>query len=209
MKNIYIAIPIVFLLLILLKKFKPKKPIQNKNLNKMDSENLFNDLVKFVLRMEGGLTADKADSASKFPSPTKELYHTNKGITYKTFIDSAKVLNFNPSTDNFLKMPSDIWLKIFKEKYYNKTKTFTDNEVLNSYLSLWYWGGWYLPYMPIKIVADLLAKPISNKEKLKGLTELRKIYFDKVIAANPKNKKFEKGWKNRADEFYTEFEKYL
>ena len=180
-----------------------------------DKQNLFNDLVKFVLRMEGGLTSDTTDSASNFPlkgtykvgSKTFTNPHTNKGITYKTFVDSAN-LGYKPTDENFLNMPSDIWLKIFKEKYYSKTLKFSDNIVLNSYLSLWYWGGWNTKQMSVQRVANVLASNYTNDEKLKKLTELRKEYFDNIIKTNPTYVKYEKGWKNRADEFYNEFKKY-
>ena len=46
--------------------------------------------VKFTKKWEGGLSRDKNDSASSYPCPTpykgKTGYHTNAGITYKTWV---------------------------------------------------------------------------------------------------------------------------
>lgn len=181
-----------------------------------EKQNLFSDLVRFVLRMEGGLTGDKTDTASKnalkgtFTVNGKTVIdpHTNKGITYKTYLDSANSVGYVPTNDDFLKMPDKRWLDIFKQKYYSKTLNFSDNVVLNSYLSLWYWGGWDVRLMLVANVAKVLASNKTNDEKLKDLVELRKQYFKNIVAKNPTQIKYLKGWTNRADEFYNEFKKY-
>lgn len=185
--------------------FLKKVSVSDKEVN---SNDFFNDLVKFTLKMEGGLSNDKTDTASKYPSPTPEKYHTNKGITYKTFVDSAS-LGYTPSVDNFLKMPDPIWLKIFVEKYYNRAKNFSSNVVLNGYLSLWYWGGWDVRLMPVSEVATVLASKDSAKDKLKKLVALRIEYFNNIVKHNASQKKYLKGWTDRANEFYTTFEKYV
>jgi len=210
-----ISLSALILLIVLLKKFKPnaleltpvKSPIK---MTKQLYDDFFLSLTRFVKDMEGGLTNNANDSASKFPSPTPQKYHTNKGITYKTFTDSSKVIGFTPSIDNFLTMPDQIWLPIFKNLYFSQAANMSLNPVLSGYMSLWYWGGWAKALMPIKRVNDVINdKSITDKQKLKKLTELRKEYFANVVKANPKNSVFLKGWNNRADKFYNDFNKYL
>lgn len=179
--------------------------------NKKPMNDFFNNLVAYILKMEGGLSNDKNDSASSYPSPSLEEYHTNKGVTYKTFIDNAIKLNYLPTLDNFLTMPNDIWLKIYKELYLKKalSKKLTSNEVLNAYISLWYWGGWNTSIVSLDSVKAILNENISNKEKLKKLVNLRISYFNKLVALKPTYKIYLKGWTNRANEFYQQFNKYV
>lgn len=212
MKKILIILPVIGILF-LLKSFKK---MDNKILTDTEKQNLFEDLVKFTLRMEGGISDDKTDTASVKPlvgvytvnGKTYNNPHTNKGITYKTYLDSSNSLGYVPSNKEFLDMPNYRWLSIFKNKYYSKAKNFSQNEVLNSYLSLWYWGGWDVRLMPVINVANVLASNKTNNEKLKALTELRKQYFDNIVKKNPTQIKYLKGWKKRADDFYNEFNKY-
>lgn len=98
------------LLLLIIRKLKP---METKTINSGD---FYENLVNYIKIKEGGLSNNPNDSASKYPSPTPEKYHTNKGVTFKTFIDSSASLKYNPTTDLFLKMPNDVWGKIFKEK---------------------------------------------------------------------------------------------
>lgn len=179
--------------------------------NKKPMNDFFNNLVAYILKMEGGLSNDKNDSASNYPSPTPEQYHTNKGVTYKTFVENANKLNYLPTIDNFLKMPNEIWLKIYKDIYLSKAlnKNLTTNEVLNAYISLWYWGGWSTSIVSLDSVKAILNENISNKEKLKKLVNLRISYFNKLVALKPTYKIYLKGWTNRANEFYQQFNKYV
>ena len=125
--------------------------------------NFFNNLVAFIKNKEGGLSNNPNDPAAKNPSPTPQNYHTNKGITYKTFQDSAATFNYNPSLSNFLAMPDEIWKPIFINKYYNKAKL-TNNEVLNGLFAYWYWQGWNARYLPIKDVTTVINSNLSNKD---------------------------------------------
>lgn len=167
----------------------------------LSEEQVFKKLIPFILKMEGGLSKDPNDSASKYPSPTPQKWHTNKGVTYKTFIDLSKKLNYLPTIENFLEMPKSIWLKIFKNGYYNNSKLTTD-PILKAYLSLWLWGGWNKKIITTDQVKNILNSNIETIDKLKKLVNLRIMYFNAIVKANPKNAKFLKGWTNRANEFY-------
>lgn len=211
MNKTILIIALILIFYFTLNKFNLKiKSIKKPVKMTPELEKLFNeDLSKFVLRMEGGLTNDKTDTASKFPSPTPEKWHTNKGITWKTYTDSSKTLKFTPSVKEFLVMPYSRWFSIFKNNYINRSN-FSDNLVLNSYMALWLWGGWARKHMSLENVNKVLNdKKLTNRQKLFNLVELRKQYFDNIIKANPPLKKYEKGWKARANEFYDLFNKYL
>ena len=213
---------LIFMLLFILatfifiRKFKPVVTTKKTKV-KMDGSNFYSELITFLHGWEGGLTDDTTDTASNFPlrgtyTVKNKVYtnpHTNKGVTYRTFIDSAKVHGFEPSNSNFFDMPNDIWLKIYKDGYYKKASKISNNEVLNVYMSLWFWGGWAKTLMPIERVAKVIGSNISDKQKLKQLVDLRKEYFVNVVKANPKNAKYLKGWTDRATDFYEKFNKYV
>lgn len=178
-------------------------------MTKEEYDKYSNELVTFVQKSEGGLSNEPTDSASAYPSPTPQKWHTNKGVTWRVFKDSALELIYIPSVANFLSMPNDIWLKIFNKKYLSRTKNLSSNIVLSNYIGLWLWGGWYKGHITEKQVTDVLVANISDKQKLRRLVDLRKLYFDKVISANPSQQIYENGWKNRAEDFYSIFNKYL
>jgi len=197
--KIYLGIGAGVLLLAFFMRKQIKKPMAD----------FFNELTDFIKRKEGGLSNDKTDTAAKFPSPTPQKYHTNKGITWRTYVDSAKTLNYSPTIENFLKMPDQLWLKIYKGNYLNKTN-FTPNKVLNGYMSLWLWGGWNKNFMPISRVTKVLSDTaLNDKTKLKLLTNLRIEYFNNIVKANPSQAKFLKGWTSVANKFYEQFSPYL
>ncbi len=200
-KKIYFGLALGALLIVLIKK--------GKNLKSKKMEGSFlNNLVSFIKNKEGGLSNNPNDSASKFAAPVPEKYHTNKGVTYKTFIDSADTLKYSPSIDNFLKMPADLWKSIFVNKYLNKAK-FTKNDILNGYLAYWYWQGWNTKILPTTKVKEVLDSKAPNKIKLQALVELRKQYYQKIAQKNPKLSIFLKVWNNTANDYLTTFGPYL
>lgn len=194
-KNIIIG----FVILSLVYTFFTKK---KKDMN-LTEQQILDKTIPYILKMEGGLSNHTSDSASSYPSPTTQKWHTNKGITYKTFIDSAS-LGYQPTIKNFLDMPKEIWQKIYFEKYL-KQANWIENPLLRVYISLWYWGGWNKKVVTKEQVLEVLKKEIPTDEKLKKLIELRILYFNKISTANPKLKVFLKGWINRANEFYQLF----
>lgn len=68
-------------------------------------------LQPFLEKWEGGLSNDPYDKAASYPSPWNG-YHTNKGVTYKTFKTLSPKLGYAVTKDNFLNMPNHIWIKI-------------------------------------------------------------------------------------------------
>ena len=83
----------------------------------------FNSAIPFIKAVEGGLSRNPADTASKKPAPWawkgKSGWHTNKGITYSTFVSMSKKIGYQVTPENFFLMPDRIWQAIFKTGYWD------------------------------------------------------------------------------------------
>lgn len=100
----------------------------------------------FIQAWEGGLSRDPGDSASSFPAPwpwkdpkdgiVKTGWHTNTGVTYKSFVGLAPKLGYELKPDTFFVMPDKVWGGIYK---------------------VGYWDKWYLDKMNSQAIADLIA----------------------------------------------------
>jgi hypothetical protein len=68
----------------------------------------FTRIIPIIKQWEGGKSKAKTDRASAFPVPDGSGYHTNKGVTWETFLGSAKKVGYSPTIENFYKMPDSI-----------------------------------------------------------------------------------------------------
>lgn len=76
---------------------------------------------------EGGMSRASTDKASANPAPctftvngkTASDWHTNKGVTWPTFKAGAAKVGYNPTCENFFKMPDKIWLAIMKQQFWD------------------------------------------------------------------------------------------
>ena len=175
----------------------------------------FNNIVPLTKKWEGGLSRATSDTASKNPSPYtykgKTGWHTNKGVTYTTFVDASKKLGFENNASNFLTMPDDLWNRIAKTFYWDGLSL--DNlksDAVSFQLFSWYWGagtGWfprmqrYLSQKGIKWnktpktlyqAINILLQKQGEKKTVDELQQ-QQIDFYKNLG-QPKN---EKGWINR------------
>lgn len=93
-----------------------------------------------VLKWEGGLSNNPSDTASSNPAPWpyngQTGWHTNKGITYTTFVNLAPKLGYAVTPLNFFTMPDAIWDMIFANGY---------------------WNPWNLNNMNSQAIADLIG----------------------------------------------------
>jgi hypothetical protein len=85
---------------------------------------VYTKIVSFIKTKEGGLSSATTDTASNNPSncgkgSNGKPYHTNKGITWSTFKGLSSKLGYSATCDNFIKMPDDIWGKIYKDGFWN------------------------------------------------------------------------------------------
>lgn len=83
----------------------------------------FSSAIPFITAAEGGLSRAKTDSASKNPAPWawkgQTGWHTNRGITYSTFVSISQKLGYKATPENFFLMPDRIWQGIFKTGYWD------------------------------------------------------------------------------------------
>ena len=79
--------------------------------------------IPHVLRWEGGLSSDPKDTAAQGAVTSKLLkgypIHTNRGVTYTTWLNTADKVG-NPKTEQaFLNMTDGQWGKIFKKQFWD------------------------------------------------------------------------------------------
>jgi len=142
-------------------------------------------IIPFIKRWEGGLSKDPKDTASKNPAPCSYNgvvgYHTNKGITYTTFTTLAKPLKYVDSCDNFFAMPDDIFLKIFKNGYWQffDLDNYKSQQIANLIVS-WCWAsGNYGAYKQIKKFLETNYKIVFTQSHSQNI-ELIKNFFNSL-----------------------------
>lgn len=172
---------------------------------------------RYLIWKEGGLSRDQADSAKITPAPwphkdpkTGEIetgWHTNKGVTYATFLKYSTVLGYEPTEQLFFTMPEDLALKIFKAMAKAKGANITSSEILNLYYAFWIWGG--SPDLTEDIFNKATGQSIDAYYKANGeLKTLQKMIIARIAAykaivkAKPEKAKFLKGWINGALNYF-------
>ena len=188
----------------------------------------YKNLVDFIKVKEGGISAEPKDNASKYPSPcgkdkSGNPYHTNKGIQWATFKSLASKGGYTASCDNFLKMPDDIWNKVYKVGFWDEIQgdRIKNQAIANTFVEM-VWGsglgsvsrgtgavGWLNSFFKknynqnlttITQMVDYVNK-LDNEGKTSDLFEkLNNFRKDKYKALNQPT--FLKGWLNRLNSFY-------
>ena len=180
--------------------------------------------IEFTKRWEGGLSNDTDDSASVYPCPThykgKSGYHTNIGITYKTWVSI-----FGTKNDlRFLEMNADDWFNVFKTLYWNGVRADEYKSIkIGIIVTQMAWGSG--KKVAVKTLQTALNK-IGSKVVMDGILGNKTI--EAANAANPdtlfsiilaeresffrkigvgKNANYLKGWLNRLDDLRKTFEK--
>lgn len=198
--------------------------------------NDYRKLVPFIKKFEGGLSKSKNDAAAEMMCPTAVngvLYHTNKGITYRTWV--AHFGKYN--NKRFINMNDEDWGTIFEKSFWNKINA--ENipfESISFVLSTWCWGSGNvtgaikfqeaLNRLGAKIKADgsigpktcdaITALNITERELFERLCDDRESFFRYI--SNPVNEKTPEkrvayennkanlaGWIRRLDEFRSTF----
>lgn len=182
----------------------------------------YSSAIPYIKKSEGGLSRAVTDTASSNPSPYtyqgKSGWHTNRGITWTTFKSLAPSAGYTVSESNFLNMPDDIWLKIYKTGYWNPMKgdTYTSQPVANAVVDFAWAAGVggstkaLIKYLskqgmnadgPISIANSFnnLVKRHGEAKVFNDLIDERKRFF--VSLNQPAN---EKGWLSRMEELRTQ-----
>jgi len=188
----------------------------------------YKNLVPFIKIKEGGISGTPKDSASKNPSPCGKdrqgyPYHTNKGVQWATFKLLASKGGYTASCDNFLKMPDDIWNRIYKVGFWDEIQgdRIKNQAIANTFVEM-VWGsglgsvsrstgavGWLNGFFKknynqnlttITQMVDFVNK-LDNEGKTPELFEkLNNFRATKYKALN--QPAFTKGWLNRLNAFY-------
>lgn len=169
-------------------------------------------LTPLILKWEGGLSKDKRDTASSLFCPTAyrgEFYHTNKGVTYKTWVS----IFGNDNDKRFFEMSSDDFNRVLRT-YWNIWKADSIiNQSVSNILVDWVWGSWTIGVKKVQKLIGVSAdgvvgsKTITalnsvNQEKLfKDIFALREKYLNDIVKNNPSQKVYLKGWMNRLNDF--------
>ena len=187
----------------------------------------YKNIVPFIKKSEGGISSEPKDSASKNSSPcgNKNGYpiHTNKGITWATFKGLASKGGYTASCDNFLKMPDDIWFKVYKVGFWDEVQgdRIQNQAIANTFVEMT-WGsglgsiskgtgtlGWLNSFFKknynqnltsITQMVDFVNK-LDNEGKTPQLFE-KLNDFRATKYKNLNQPAFTKGWLNRLNSFY-------
>lgn len=178
--------------------------------------------VAFTKKWEGGLSRDKADSASKFPCPTpyngKTGWHTNIGITYAAWVNF-----YGKNADSrFFAMSNEDWFNVFKVGYWDRVKgdSYTSKSIA-IYVTGMAWGSGSgqaikslqiaINHCGVKCIVDGLignqtinaANSIEPRKLFDALLKERERFFYAIGVG--KNAKFLKGWLNRLEDYKKTF----
>lgn len=188
----------------------------------------YTKIITFIKSKEGGLSSATTDTASNSPSncgkgSNGKPYHTNKGVTWSTFKGLSSKLGYSASCDNFMKMPDDIWGKIYKDGYWNPMlgDRIQNQAIANTFVEM-AWGSGVgsntstrgaIPYLKnffkskynknfsnITEIVDYVNE-LDNNGQTPELFE--KLYdFRKSLYTSFNQPSNIKGWFNRLDAFY-------
>lgn len=176
--------------------------------------------IEFTKKWEGGLSRDKADSASKNPCPTpyKGLggYHTNIGITYAVW----KEFYGKEKDARFFSMSKDDWFNVFKTLYWNSVRA---DEFLSQNVAIFVtgmaWGSGKKQAVTslqqaiincgVKVDKDgalgnktiAAANSIQPRVLFDALTAERERFFKYIGRPGTKNAKFINGWLRRLNDY--------
>lgn len=173
----------------------------------------------YIKKWEGGYSSDPKDPAAKNPCPTLKYQgfplHTNMGITWAVF--HAKFPNEPEQT--FWLMPSDKWLQIYHDGYWNLIKgDLITSQAIAEFLADWAWGsGAYACYGLQKclkangyvVTIDGIVGPVTIGELNDWILKVgQKTVFDALYSSRTAFLqsltgfvRFGMGWINRIKDF--------
>jgi peptidoglycan hydrolase-like protein with peptidoglycan-binding domain len=156
-------------------------------------------LIDWKLKAEGGLSRNTNDSASSYPCPTPyngvSGYHTNKGITYKTWRSY-----FDASQDmRFYAMSHDDWSTIFDKLYWNPNAVASYPETINCLIVSFAWGG--SMSATVKGAESILGTAVNKADlaaAVAALLSARGQLFINISQPGSRNNGFRIGWISNA-----------
>jgi lysozyme family protein len=187
----------------------------------------YKNIVPFIKKSEGGISSEPKDSASKNSSPCgkKNGYpiHTNKGITWATFKGLASKGGYSATCDNFLKMPDDVWFKVYKVGFWDEVQgdRIQNQAIANTFVEM-IWGsglgsisrgtgtlGWLNSFFKKNYNQNLtsITQMVNFVNKLDNEGKTPELFeklndFRATKYKNLNQPAFTKGWLNRLNSFY-------
>lgn len=92
---------------------------------------------------EGGLSKNPHDNASSYPVPDGSGYHTNKGITWKTYESFKLRKGEKPDVKEFYRMPDSLFEDIFESFWIKSGAHYIIDQPIAELVFQSYWGGGY------------------------------------------------------------------
>lgn len=160
-------------------------------------------LVPFLLKWEGGYVNHPKDKGG----------HTNKGVTYETWVAYRKKMGKEASLTSFKNMSQEEWTDILRQNYWDvwQADKIGSQRIANMLVDwLWMSGARTIKkvqkILQVKCDGIVGAKTIAainghSDVTLFGLIkESRKAYYEGIVRLNPSQKVFLKGWLNRLED---------
>lgn len=187
----------------------------------------FNLAIPIIKRSEGGLSKNPNDTAARWPVPDGSGFHTNKGITWQTFLSNAKSLGYKATPELFYQMPDEVWNKITKKYYWDMVQgDKLKSQAVATILVDWYFGSgnWSIKNLQsvlnthfgkkLKIDGSMGINTLTaaNKVDQKKLTETlyqARIRFIEAISKKPGQSVFRNGWLDDAKHTFEMASSYL
>lgn len=161
-------------------------------------------LIPFILKWEGGYVNDPVDKGGA----------TNKGITLRTFTEHRTAKGKTASIEQLKNISHSEWREIMKSLYWDLWQADNiDNQSIANILVDWVWAsgscGVKIPQRILGLTQDgvvgqktLTAVNSANQQQLfQKILTARLKFIDDIIKKTPSQKRFERGWKSRINEF--------
>lgn len=161
-------------------------------------------LVPHILKWEGGFVNDPVDRGGA----------TNKGVTFGTYKTYRNSVGKGATVDDLKNITVSEWTAILKLMYWDLWRAdLINNQSIANILVDWLWHsgshGIKIPQRILGVAADGVVggqtiTAVNKADQRKLFDELKAArieFFDDIIRRNPLQKRFEKGWKNRVNDF--------
>ena len=161
-------------------------------------------IIPFILKWEGGYVHHKNDKGGA----------TNKGVTYKIWVDYCKKNGKEASLVTLRKMTNAEWVEIFKTSYWEawKADCIMSQRVANICVD-WSWmSGAKTAIKKVQKMLGVTADGIVGSKTLASINghsadalfgmikEERKKFYESIVRKDPTQQIFLKGWLNRLED---------